>query len=99
VRSALVSALAARAESALRSRLRRFLLGLSRDELQFIASYLGACILESSGESDEGGSRTTVFSVRGAEDRELKMILLLEYLYRSGIRDSAISLGLGARLG
>jgi len=96
VRSALVIALVAAAETPLRSRLRRFLRGLSCDELQFIASYLGACILESAARSGppntpaEAPPREGDFAPRGSEDRQLKMILLMEYLCRSGIRPASI---------
>jgi hypothetical protein len=108
VRSALVAALVARAEISLKSRVRRFLRGLSCDELQFIASFLGACILESagkprcapfnSGEVSEFQQREGAPD-RGAEDRDLKMILLLEYLCRSGIRQTSIPVRSAARLG
>ena len=107
MRSALVTALVARAECSLRSRLRRFLRGLSCDELQFIASFLGACILESStashgpgclcgeaaGTEWEGSTAT-----RSAEDRDLKMILLIEYLCRSGQQPTSVPLNPEARL-
>ena len=46
-RQELATALIACAESPCRAKARRFLSGLSSDELQFIAEYLGACILES----------------------------------------------------
>ena len=99
MRSALVAALVARAENSPKSRVRRFLRGLSCDELQFIASFLGACILESAGKPH--GARSNSSEVlefqqrewvpdRGLEDRDLKMILLLEYLCRSGIRQTSI---------
>jgi hypothetical protein len=72
---------------------RRFLAGLSCDELQFIAEYLGACILDSSAvcwrSRAELADRIARFQqarviqarVR-SEDLEHKMILLLEYLSR-----------------
>jgi hypothetical protein len=61
---------------------------LSSDELQFIAEYLGACILEC---ADIGGCHAGLaerFSrtPRVAADFELKMILLREYLCRAGVR-------------
>ena len=94
MRSALVTALVARAESSLKPRVRRFLHGLSCDELQFIAAFLGTCILESAtngGTLDRGVSefeRRHGLAASGAEDRDLKMILLMEYLCRSGIGPS-----------
>jgi hypothetical protein len=99
LRSALRAALVARAEKSVRSKVRRFVNGLSCDELQFIASFLGACILES--------ARSTAGSVRVSErwpaqmpeDRGLKMILLLEYLSKSGLQHTPIALRSTARLG
>jgi hypothetical protein len=70
--------------------------GLSSDELQFIAEFLGACILESTEKGrysrSELAERIAQFQ-RGrrrcspgcSEDQDHKMILLLEYLCR---RDS-----------
>jgi hypothetical protein len=97
VRSALVAALIACADSPHKSTARRFLRGLSSDELQFIAGFLGACVLEFSGEP--GLSRTqwaerisryqqalAAHPCCGSEDQEHKMIVLLEYLCRSGSR-------------
>jgi len=96
VRSALVTALVARAENSLRAQLRRFLRGLSCDELEFIATFLGACILESANMSHGPGCTCQVAdqpASRGAgrheEDRELKMILLMEYLGRCGTPPNA----------
>jgi hypothetical protein len=107
VRSALVAALAVRAESSLKSRVRRFLRGLSSDELQFIASFLGACILESTGKPDGAGIAVDVSEFqrrdgvhdRWAQDRDLKMILLLEYLCRIGIHQTSIPVRSKAGLG
>jgi hypothetical protein len=84
VRRALVAALAARAESCSRPGVRRFLRGLSCDELQFIAAFLGACILESTEQP-----ASALFADRSSEDRELKLILLVEYLCRAGIGQTA----------
>jgi hypothetical protein len=106
VRSALVAALVAGAESSLKSRVRRFLRGLSCDELQFIASFLGACILESTGKlRGTGFFPGDVVELqgqgvldRGSEDWHLKMILLIEFLCRSGIRQTSIPVRSEARL-
>jgi hypothetical protein len=80
----------------LRTRARRFLCGLSADELQFIAEFLGACILESSGDFTRAaaavqahGARMARASLRRA-DHEHKMILVREFLWRSG-RDLPVS--------
>jgi hypothetical protein len=95
VRNALVDALVLCADRPLKPKARRFLVGLSFDELQFIAEFLGACILESTEEGrcsrSELAGRIAEFQ-RGrlrrspgcSEDQYHKMILLLEYLCRSG---------------
>ncbi len=94
MRTALVTALVACADVPLRSRARRFLLGLSSDELQFIAEFLGACILECGGlvgnSREQLACRIAEFqqarsaSARSASDEQHKMILLLEFLTRKG---------------
>jgi len=76
MRSALVAALIGCVEHPLKARTRRFLCGLSFDELQFIAEYQGAKILDSAC----GGCGDHLRIPRRSEDDELKMILLLEYL-------------------
>jgi hypothetical protein len=94
VRSVLISALVGCTDGSLKSRSRRFLQGLSSDELQFIAEYLGSCILESSGACC--GSRTEL-ALRVAQyqaartpdlsaDQDHKMILLLEFLCRAEMK-------------
>ena len=91
MRSALVTALLACSDSSLRIKARRFLLGLSSDELQFIAEYLGARILESAapGQHSVGYCSET-------PDQDHKMILLLEYLRRSGLVGHASACPSGA---
>jgi len=98
VRNTLVAALVACADRPMQFRARRFLLGLSSDELQFIAEYFGACILASGdgaacGDTELAG-RTIRFQRHGAPrqaaDRELKLILLREYLCRAGVQQVAI---------
>jgi hypothetical protein len=85
VRSALVTALLACSDSSLRVKARRFLQGLSSDELQFIAEYLGACILESNGTCHSSMPKTSTWhSSATSADGDLKMILVREYLRRSG---------------
>jgi hypothetical protein len=87
-RSSLVTALSACAESPVRSRARRFLLGLSADELEFIAGFVGACILQSA--EDTASAATSIQqdcriagSGAGRNDREHKLILLREFLHHS----------------
>lgn len=85
VRNTLVAALAACADSQLQCKARRFLTGLSSDELQFIAEFLGACILESGGSCRIAGYRQGWMGI--SDDQEHKVILLREFLCRSGIQE------------
>jgi len=98
VRSSLVAALVACADRRLRPKARRFVAGLSTDELQFIAEYVGAVILESAHPGGCSRSQLATGIARFQEarqgcpgcrsrDDDHKMILLLEYLCRSGIRE------------
>ena len=84
MRNSLVAALVACADRPQRLAAWRFLAGLSSDELQFIAEYLGASILG-------GGSCLPVCRCghdgRVVADRELKMILVREYLCRAGVQE------------
>ena len=83
LRSALVSALATCCERPLRSPVRRFLVGLSSDELEFIAGFMGSCILEASGEiSGYRPAREDALT----DDQNHKMILVREFLCRGGLR-------------
>lgn len=98
MRQTLVSALVACAESPLQSAVQRFLLGLSFDELQFIADYRGTCILESCEANPAGAARRIAGFERHAtcgspEDRDHKMILLREYLRRCGVPSESARLG------
>jgi hypothetical protein len=73
---------------------RRFLRGLSADELQFIAEYFGACILDeplaSASNRAELAARIAAFQQARCScgtpvaDMDHKMILLLEYLCSVG---------------
>ena len=95
MRNTLVAALISCADRPLKPKARRFLVGLSFDELQFIAEFLGACILESAEKGrcsrSELAEGIAQFQ-RGqpgcppgsSEDQDHKMILVLEYLCRSG---------------
>ena len=98
MRSVLVAALVECAESPAKNKARRFLTGLSSDELQFIAGFLGARILETT--EKHRGSRAELaeliaeFQRSGvgrpqlrSDDQEHKMILLLEYMCRSGLQE------------
>jgi hypothetical protein len=92
----------------LKPKARRFLVGLSFDELQFIAEFLGACIVESTEKGrcsrSELAERIAQFHPGRmacppscAEDHDHKMILVLEYLCRSG--SPRISLAMRASQG
>ncbi len=94
MRNTLVAALVACADSPVKPEARRFLLGLSYDELQFIAEFLGACTLESPEtcrcSRAQLAQRIAWFQEARldhpcrTDDQEHKMILLLEYLCRCG---------------
>src|ERR1039457_7454253 len=107
VRDSLVAALVACADQPLKSEARRFLAGLSSDELQFIAEFLGSCVLESqvrcARNRAELAERIARFQQARAgrarmrsPDQELKMILLLEYLCRSGVQEFRMSAAAGS---
>jgi hypothetical protein len=107
VRNSLLAALVACADQPLKSEARRFLAGLSADELQFIAGFLGSCVLESqqrcARNRAELAERIARFqelpadrAPRRTTDQELKMILLLEYLCRSGVQELRIPASAGS---
>lgn len=102
MRDALEAALIACAKSRpSRWRTRRFLTGLSSDELQFIAGYLGACVpgfpagwrRYPSGQPQWNAPARradTGMAASQSRDREHKMILLVEFLGRSGMRQAPL---------
>jgi len=101
LRTALISAITVCAERRFQKKARKFLQGLSRDELQYIAEFLGACVLESLGRSAlsrrELADGIAQFEhIRRApadcpSDQEHKMILLLEYLCRSQLTHCSVA--------
>ena len=109
-KSALVRALSICVEDLQRREIKRYLQGLATDELQYIAEFLGSCILESGGrchcsrtqlaeaikqfDRTRRGSTTVVGSWQD-QDQEHKMILLLEYLCRSGLTQYTLAVGAG----
>jgi len=105
LRSTLVSALAASADPSRRFGARRFLTGLSTDEMRFIAEFLGASVLDagpqSGGSRAELGARIAEFQIsrtyaqRSGPDLEHKMIVLLEFLCRSHIRQAPVAMRAG----
>jgi hypothetical protein len=107
VRIALVAALASCAEGPLQSKTRRFLTGLSCDELQFLAEFLGASIIASGGRCRcsraQLAERVAEFQKARAataprhsvdqdhNDQDHKMILLHEFLNRSGVQQIPVA--------
>lgn len=91
-RTSLVKALSTVALSDRRRVARRFLQGLSTEELRYIASYIGACLLESALHAQPASRGEIAWEILQYEscqlgccdhlpgDVEHKMILLLEYL-------------------
>jgi hypothetical protein len=85
VRAFLVAALASCADTPLRNGVLRFLRGLSSDELQFIAEFLGASLLEGAAGSgplaDFHREQPAGAQPRGRQnDLDHKLILVREYL-------------------
>jgi hypothetical protein len=78
--TALISAITMCAGQPFQKKARKFLQGLSKDELQYIAEFLGACILEPDCISQFERIRRA--SPDCFADQEHKMILLREYLRR-----------------
>ena len=90
MRKSLVAALVACAEQPLKLDARRFLIGLSSDELEFIAEFLGSCILETehplAPSRAEFAERITLFRhTHASAGIDCKLILLREYLCRLGV--------------
>jgi hypothetical protein len=102
LRTALISAITACADDRLQKKARWFLQGLSNDELQYIAEFLGACLLESSRQEARIGRRELADGIAhfdrlrsaprgGLTDPEHKMIVLLEYLCRCKLTRYALA--------
>ena len=107
MRHSLVTALVSCANQPLQSQVRRFLAGLSKDELEFIAEFLGAYVLESQGRwacnRAELAERIARFQqVRldreraWSGDQEHKMIVLLEYLCHAGVQERGMARASGS---
>ena len=80
-----------------RRKARQFLLGLSTDELQYIAGFLGACVLESEqpvrwtrAQLGRNIQRYDHCQTNSPADRQHKMILLLEFLCRCDIGSASL---------
>lgn len=82
-RRELVAALADCAHGAFRPEARRLLDGLSADEMQFIAEFLGASIVHAQMWAPPGAGE---IRMRRVPDRSHKMLVLIEYLRRSGLQ-------------
>ena len=91
MRRSLLAALESCAERPRKTAARRFLDGLSGDELAFLAEMLGACILEGRccRSAEELSAEIEFQPARRSDDLELKLILLREYLGCSGFHDGA----------
>ena len=96
-----VAALVSCAEGPLQPSVHRFLMGLSCDELEFLAAFMGASILEAA----EGcacsraqlAERIAALqrnrsAARPTPDQDHKMILLLEFLCRSGLQRGPVTI-------
>ena len=106
MRRALVAALASCADGSLRPKTRRFLAGLSCDELQFLAEFLGASILECGCRYPRGRAQLSLRigefqKARRARcnaasaDHDHKIILLREFLFLSGLEQVNVALRFG----
>lgn len=105
MQSALVAALTSCAEGPQQLKARDFLQGLSYDELQFIAEFLGASILESAERHrcsrEQLAQRIAEFqrarssAAAPSPDQDHKMILLLEFLCRSGLQEAPVRVRAG----
>ena len=97
MKTILVKSLSSMVSDQHRRKARQFLLGLSTDELQYIAEFLGSCILEAERPSQWTRDQLTQAIQRFDEgqkhsisDRQHKMILLLEFLCRCQIGSAPI---------
>ncbi|HUI79217.1 MAG TPA: hypothetical protein VLY24_14930 [Bryobacteraceae bacterium] len=98
-----VAALVSCVEGSCQATVRRFLTGLSSDELEFLAAFMGASILETADGprspaqlvdriSDMQKSR---YAGRSTPDQDHKMILLFEFLCRSGLERTPVTVRAG----
>ncbi|HWQ55668.1 MAG TPA: hypothetical protein VN442_18420 [Bryobacteraceae bacterium] len=104
MRRSLVSALCACAGDRQKRKARRFLEGLSADELQYIADFLGAWILESGCGCTSSPARMAESIAFGRclgdlEHRDHNMILLREYLDRCHVSYSPAALRVRSQAG
>jgi hypothetical protein len=97
MKTILVKSLCCMVSEQRRRKARQFLLGLSTDELQYIAEFFGSCVLESEHPHDwtraqltQGIQRFDREQKNCVSDRQHKMILLLEFLSRCDIGSATI---------
>jgi len=95
-----VAALVSCAEGSQQPGVLRFLMGLSSDELEFLAAFMGASILEAAEACPCSRAQlaeriaelqSSSYAVRPTPDQDHKMILLLEFLCRSGLRRAPVT--------
>jgi hypothetical protein len=98
MKTILVRSLCAMVSDKQRRKARQFLLGLSTDELQYIAEFLGSSILESERPYQWTRAQLTRWIQRfdqgqkhSISDRQHKMILLLEFLCRCDIGSASVT--------
>ena len=89
MKSILVKSLCSMVPCEQKRKARQFLLGLSTDELQYIAEFFGSCVLEAEKpyrwtrlELSQNIQRFDRCQKSSISDRQHKMILLLEFLCR-----------------
>jgi hypothetical protein len=102
VRVALETALADCAVTREKAEVRRFLTGLSKDELRYIAEFLGVCLMEPARFPfrDFGEALESIVAFGCAQhrpfDRDHKSLVLMEYLRRAGLRETPLAMRAGA---
>ena len=103
----LVAALVSCAEGPFQLKTSRFLQGLSSDELLFLADFVGASIMETSGPFLCTRAKLAERIARFQEarrvccaipDQDHKMILLLEFLSLSGLKRAAVPVRAAGRV-
>src|ERR1700730_10398199 len=98
MKTILVKSLSSMVPCEQRRKARQFLLGLSTDELQYLAEFFGSCVLESEKpyrwtrlELSQNIQRFDQCQKNSISDRQHKMILLLEFLCRCHIGSATIA--------
>ena len=98
MKTILVRSLCSMVSAQQRRKARQFLLGLSTDELQYIAEFLGSCILESEqpylwtrAQLTREIQRFDKGQKHSLSDRQHKMILLHEFLSRCNIGSASMA--------